>query len=195
MGIVGTTGCGKTTLVDILLGLLEFEEGSIQIDNLNVNQKNLSNWQKNLAYVPQQIFLTDDTIMANIAFGVESEEVDHERLKQVCEIAAIHDYISNELPHKYETQIGEQGVRLSGGQRQRIGLARALYKNPKILILDEATSALDNVTENSVIKNIDRIKEKITIIIIAHRLKTVKNCDKIIILEKGKLRLKESMMN
>ena len=188
LGIVGTTGCGKTTLVDILLGLLEFEEGSIQIDDLNINQKNLSDWQKNLAYVPQQIFLTDDTIMANIAFGVESEEVDHERLKQVCEIAAIHDYISNELPHKYETQIGEQGVRLSGGQRQRIGLARALYKNPKILILDEATSALDNVTENSVIKNIDRIKEKITIIIIAHRLKTVKNCDKIIILEKGKIK-------
>ena len=188
LGIVGTTGCGKTTLVDILLGLLEFEDGSIQIDNVKINQKNLSNWQKNLAYVPQQIYLIDDTIMANIAFGVEREKIDYNKLVEVCEIAEIHDYITNELPDKYETQIGEQGIRLSGGQRQRIGLARALYKNPKVLILDEATSALDNATENSIIKNINGIKEKITIIIIAHRLKTVENCDKIIILEKGKIK-------
>lgn len=188
LGIVGTTGCGKTTLVDILLGLLEFEDGSIQIDNVKINQKNLNNWQKNLAYVPQQIYLIDDTIIANIAFGVEHEEIDYNKLVEVCKIAEIHDYITNELPDKYETQIGEKGIRLSGGQCQRIGLARALYKNPKVLILDEATSALDNATENSIIKNINRIKEEMTIIIIAHRLKTVENCDKIIILEKGKIK-------
>lgn len=188
LGIVGYTGCGKTTFVDILLGLLEFNQGHIQIDDVKINQKNMNAWQKNLAYVPQQIFLVDDSIKANIAFGVKDEEVDNNKLEEVSKIVEIHNYIINELPKKYETRIGEQGIRLSGGQRQRIGLARALYKNPKILILDEATSALDNLTEYSVTKNIDNIKDKMTIIIIAHRLKTVTNCDKIIILENGRIK-------
>jgi ATP-binding cassette, subfamily B, bacterial PglK len=140
-----------------------------------------------MGYVPQHIFLSDDTIMANIAFGVEPKEINQEMIKKVSKIANLHQFVIDELPKQYQTIIGERGVRLSGGQRQRIGIARALYHNPKVLILDEATSALDNQTEQAVMEAINNLNKKITIIIIAHRLNTVKNCDIIYKLDKGQL--------
>ena len=188
LGIIGSTGCGKTTLVDLFLGLLETSEGLIKIDDLNIDNQNISAWQKYLGYVPQQIFLVDDTIEANIAFGHKKENVNQKRLEMVCKIAEINDYIMNGLPNKYESKIGEQGIRISGGQRQRIGIARALYNNPKVLILDEATSALDSITEQLVIKKLEKMEEKVTMIIIAHRIKTIEKCDNIILLENGKIK-------
>ena len=188
LGIIGSTGCGKTTLVDLFLGLLETSEGLIKIDDLNIDNKNISAWQKYLGYVPQQIFLVDDTIEANIAFGHKKENVNQKRLEMVSKIAEIYDYIMNELPNKYESKIGEQGIRMSGGQRQRIGIARALYNKPKVLILDEATSALDSITEQLVINNLEKMEEKVTMIIIAHRIKTIEKCDNIILLENGKIK-------
>jgi ABC-type multidrug transport system fused ATPase/permease subunit len=184
IGIVGSTGSGKTTTVDLILGLLDATSGKLSVDNIPINKDNLRSWQNIIGYVPQQIFLSDTTITNNIAFGFDPEKIDQDNLIRVAKLAQIHDFIVNELPNGYNTSIGEQGVRLSGGQRQRIGIARALYKNPKVLILDEATSALDNSTEKLIIDDIYNLKN-ITIIFIAHRLTTVKNCDKIFFLEKG----------
>ena len=187
VGLVGSTGCGKTTTVDIILGLLEPQKGTLEVDGKVITKQNTRAWQRSLGYVPQHIFLSDDTIMANIAFGVEPKEINQEMIKKVSKIANLHQFVIDELPKQYQTIIGERGVRLSGGQRQRIGIARALYHNPKVLILDEATSALDNQTEQAVIKAINNLNKKITIIIIAHRLNTVKNCDIIYKLDKGQL--------
>ena len=187
VGLVGSTGCGKTTTVDIILGLLEPQKGTLEVDGKVITEQNTRAWQRSLGYVPQHIFLSDDTIMANIAFGVEPKEINQEMIKKVSKIANLHQFVIDELPKQYQTIIGERGVRLSGGQRQRIGIARALYHNPKVLILDEATSALDNQTEQAVIKAINNLNKKITIIIIAHRLNTVKNCDIIYKLDKGQL--------
>jgi len=137
--------------------------------------------------VPQHIYLSDDTIAANIAFGVETEDINYDAVQKAAEISNLHEFIINELPKKYQTTIGERGVRLSGGQRQRIGIARALYHNPQVLILDEATSALDNQTERAVMDAVNNLSKSITIILIAHRLSTVKNCDKIYLFEKGQI--------
>jgi ATP-binding cassette subfamily C protein len=187
VGIVGTTGSGKTTLVDVVMGLLTPTTGEIFIDKTKVDSNNVRNWQSNLGYVPQDIFLSDNSITKNIAFGYEDEDIDVEQVKKVAEMANIHEFIENELPDKYDTIIGERGVRLSGGQRQRIGIARALYHNPEVLIFDEATSALDNVTEKSVLEAIETVSKLKTMIIIAHRLTTVENCDIVYLMDDGEV--------
>lgn len=144
-------------------------------------------WQKNIGYVPQNIYLSDDTVLANIAFGVEPGNINDAEVYRSAKIANIHDFVINELSDGYNTIVGERGARLSGGQRQRIGIARAMYHNPQLFIFDEATSALDSITENTVMEAIKKLGKKITIIIIAHRLSTVRDCEKIFLLEKGKL--------
>ena len=188
VGIVGITGSGKTTLVDIILSLLQPQKGILRVDDLEINQENNYNWQKLIGYVPQDIYLLDESIMANIAFGIDKEEVSQKSVEHAAKIANLHNFILNELPLKYETKIGERGVRLSGGQRQRIGIARALYHNPKVLILDEATSSLDDITEKTIMNEVNELRKDITIIMIAHRLSTVKKCDKIYILEDGRVK-------
>ena len=188
VGIVGETGSGKTTTIDLILGLLEAQKGTLEIDGKIVNNKNRRAWQNSIGYVPQQIYLADTTVSENIAFGVNEDEISQENVERAAKIANLHEFIINELPLKYQTIIGERGVRLSGGQRQRIGIARALYHEPKLLIFDEATSALDNVTEKSVMEAIYNKDYKITKILIAHRLSTVKRCDKIFLFDKGELK-------
>ena len=187
IGLVGATGCGKTTTVDIILGLLEPQKGTLEVDGTIVTKQNLRSWQKLIGYVPQYIFLSDDTIAANIAFGVETQDINQQLVEKASRIAELHQFVIDELPEQYQTKIGERGVRLSGGQRQRIGIARALYHNPKILILDEATNALDHQTEKAVMDAINNLNKKTTIILIAHRLNTVKNCDVIFKLDKGRV--------
>ena len=187
VGLVGSTGCGKTTTIDIILGLLEPQKGTLEVDGKVITEQNSRAWQRSIGYVPQHIYLSDDTVMANIAFGVEPKDINHDMIKKVSKIANLHQFVTDELPKQYQTTIGERGVRLSGGQRQRIGIARALYHNPKVLVLDEATSALDHQTEQEVMKAINNLNKKITIILIAHRLNTVKNCDIIYKLDKGQL--------
>ena len=187
VGLVGSTGCGKTTTINIILGLLEPQKGTLEVDGKVITEQNSRAWQRSIGYVPQHIYLSDDTVMANIAFGVEPKDINHDMIKKVSKIANLHQFVTDELPKQYQTTIGERGVRLSGGQRQRIGIARALYHNPKVLVLDEATSALDNQTEQEVMKAINNLNKKITIILIAHRLNTVKNCDIIYKLDKGQL--------
>jgi ABC-type multidrug transport system fused ATPase/permease subunit len=188
VGIVGATGSGKTTTVDVILGLLEVQKGTLEVDGQIITKKNSRSWQRSIGYVPQHIYLSDDTISANIAFGVEPKDIIQEAVEKAAKIANIHEFIIEELPKQYKATIGERGVRLSGGQRQRIGIARALYHNPKVLILDEATSALDNQTEEAVMDSVNNLSQDITIILIAHRLSTVKKCNKIFLLEKGQLK-------
>ncbi|MCZ8082604.1 MAG: ABC transporter ATP-binding protein [Rhodobacteraceae bacterium] len=185
IGIVGGTGAGKTTLIDLILGLLTPDSGEIRVDGTLVTPDNLRAWQKTLGYVPQSIFLTDDTIAANIAFGVPKEAIDRAALERAARAAALHDFVTTELAQGYDTLVGERGVRLSGGQRQRIGIARALYRSPSLLIMDEATSALDNITERVVMEAVQNIRADTTIILIAHRLTTVRGCDRIFLMEKG----------
>ena len=188
IGIVGATGSGKTTTVDIILGLLEAQQGNVEVDGKKITKKNLRAWQRSIGYVPQHIFLSDDTVAANIAFGVNPINIDQNAVERSAKIARLHEFVSSELPQKYQTTIGERGVRLSGGQRQRIGIARALYHNPQLLVLDEATSSLDNLTEQEVMEVVKSIGKEITIIMIAHRINTVKECDTIFLLQKGELK-------
>jgi len=185
IALVGATGCGKTTLVDIILGLLEPQEGEICVDGVKVSDANVKNWQKNLGYVPQSIFLTDDTIRNNIAFGIDPDHIDDQAMENAAKMANIHDFVVNELRDGYNTLIGDRGIRLSGGQRQRIGIARAIYHDPSVLILDEATSALDSLTEAAIMDAIGNLNNKKTIIMIAHRLTTVKGCDIIYMMDRG----------
>jgi ATP-binding cassette, subfamily B, bacterial PglK len=187
VGIVGGTGAGKTTLVDLVLGLLKPDSGEIRVDGAPITDQNLRAWQKTLGYVPQSIYLTDDTIAANIAFGVPHGDIDLAAVERAAKTAALHDFVLSDLPQGYDTLVGERGVRLSGGQRQRIGIARALYRDPTLLIMDEATSALDNITERVVMEAVNRIRADKTIILIAHRLTTVKTCDTIFVMERGRL--------
>jgi ABC-type multidrug transport system fused ATPase/permease subunit len=187
VGIVGSTGSGKTTVVDIILGLLQAQKGSLKVDDSLIDENNIVAWQQSIGYVPQDIFIADDTLAANIAFGVDKKNINEEHVKVAAKIANIHDFI-DKLPLKYQTTVGERGVRLSGGERQRIGIARALYSNPKVLILDEATSALDNLTEQLVMQEIHKTSSNKTIIMIAHRLSTVRKCDIIFYLEKGEVK-------
>jgi ABC-type multidrug transport system fused ATPase/permease subunit len=188
VGFVGATGSGKTTIVDIILGLLKAEKGLIKIDDTQINIENIDQWQNQLGYVPQSIYLKDDTIKSNIAFGVKDEDIDMDSVIRAAKTANIHNFIIEESENGYDSIVGDRGVRLSGGQRQRIGIARALYRNPKVLIMDEATSALDGITEEAIIEAIHNISHKLTVIMIAHRLSTVKECDKIILFEKGKIK-------
>jgi len=175
-------------MVDIILGLLEPQGGRILVDDREVTGENIQSWRRCLGYVPQSIYLADDTISNNIAFGAAPEDVDQQAVIQAAEMANIHDFIENELQKGYDTVVGERGVRLSGGQRQRIGIARALYHNPPVLIMDEATSALDGLTEAAIMDAIHSLGHKKTIIMIAHRLTTVRECDEIFIMEKGEIR-------
>ena len=187
-GIVGSTGAGKTTFVDIFLGLLDPTSGTIKIGDHQLTIDNKSNWQHCLGYVPQEIFLSDNSLAENIAFGVDKSEIEYAKVEKCARLAQIHDFVCNELPDRYDSMVGERGIRLSGGQRQRIGIARALYNDPDILVFDEATSALDSLTEKEVMHSIESLSEIKTVIIIAHRLTTVKNCNKIAILEKGRIK-------
>lgn len=190
VGIIGTTGSGKTTMVDIILGLLDPTDGTLYVDDKLITVSNKKSWQKNIGYVPQQIYLADTSIAANIAFGEDLQNIDFEAVKKAARIAELHNFIIKELPKGYDTSVGERGMKLSGGQKQRIGIARALYHNPQVLILDEATSALDNTTERKVMEAINNIGDKITVIMIAHRLSTIKKCDMIYLLEEGTIKAK-----
>jgi ABC-type multidrug transport system fused ATPase/permease subunit len=185
IGFVGTSGSGKTTLVDMILGLLKPVSGTINVDDKNVFD-DIRAWQQHIGYIPQQIFLSDNSIRRNIAFGIEDSQIDEEKIHAAINAAQLETLIQ-QLPEGLDTEIGERGVRISGGQRQRIGIARALYHNPQVLIMDEATSALDNVTEKYVIEAIERLKGNRTIITIAHRLSTVKNCDTLYLMKQGKI--------
>ncbi|WP_440676621.1 ABC transporter ATP-binding protein [Candidatus Pelagibacter sp. HIMB1593] len=185
VAFVGKTGSGKTTLIDLIIGLLEPYESKLIVDDKEINNSNVRNWQKLIGYVPQQVYLADDTITNNIAFGVNKENINMKKVEQVAKVANIYDFIINELSNGFETPVGERGVRLSGGQKQRIGIARSLYFSPKVLVLDEATSALDSITERLVMQGLKNISDEMTIITIAHRINTVKNCDIIYLLEKG----------
>ena len=186
VGIVGITGSGKSTLLDILMGLISPTEGKLIVDGSEITVNNVKAWQKNISHVPQTIFLSDASINENIAFGVPFADIDFERVKKVAKVAQISEFIEAR-DENYNALVGERGVRLSGGQRQRIGIARSLYKGSRVLIFDEATSALDNTTEELVISAINNFKKDQTIFFIAHRLTTIKNCDIIIELDKGKL--------
>ncbi|OQW30493.1 MAG: hypothetical protein A4E19_09265 [Nitrospira sp. SG-bin1] len=185
--IVGCSGGGKTTIVDVILGLLEPQGGSLSVDGIPITPRNVASWQKQLGYVPQHIYLADDTLAANIAFGVAHRDLDLDRVERAAQIANLHEFVVDELPNGYQTMVGERGVKLSGGQRQRVGIARALYSDPKVLILDEATSALDSLTEDAVTDAIRNIFHEKTIIMIAHRLRTVREADVIYLVESGSI--------
>lgn len=187
VGLIGTTGSGKSTLIDIISSLILPEKGQLMIDDEPITQNNFRAWQSHIAHVPQTIFLADSSIEENIAFGIPVNQIDFERVKLSAEKAQIADIIET-WPMKYKTRVGERGVRLSGGQRQRIGIARALYKQADVLIFDEATSALDNATELKIIKSINNLSDEITIIMIAHRLTTLKNCKRIVELDGGSIK-------
>jgi len=187
VGIAGSSGSGKSTLVDLILGLHQPQSGVIRVDEEPLTGKNLDAWRRLIGYVPQDIYLLDDTIEANIAFGIDPKQVDAAALREAALGAQILDFIEKDLPQGMQTSVGERGVRLSGGQRQRIGLARALYHRPQVLILDEATSALDHQTELAVMETIHRLQGTLTIITIAHRLSTLERCDRVIRLDKGKI--------
>ncbi|RHV51687.1 ABC transporter ATP-binding protein [Lachnospiraceae bacterium OM04-12BH] len=185
VAFVGSSGAGKSTIVDILLGLLPPQQGKILVDGMNV-YKNLRTWQKEIGYIPQTIYLSDDSIRNNVAFGIEEENIDEQAVIAALKQAQLYDFVDT-LPEGLDTCVGDRGIRLSGGQRQRIGIARALYHKPEILVLDEATSALDNDTEAAVMEAIDSLKGQKTIIIIAHRLTTIKNADTVYEVKDGKV--------
>ncbi len=185
VALVGSTGSGKTTLLDIISGILAPGRGEIRIDGRSLDSNCLRQWQSSIGYVPQSIYLTDDTIACNIAFGFAADKIRMDDVLEAAKAAKLHDFITGELPDGYSTIVGERGVRLSGGQRQRIGIARALYRKPGMLIMDEATSALDGITERAVIDAIQELSHKLTIITVAHRLTTVRDCDVIYLLDQG----------
>jgi len=186
VGIIGETGSGKSTLVDLIMGLFPPTEGGILIDKKRLNQENMKSWQANIAHVPQKVYLIDGSVSENIAYGIEKDDINLNLVKKAAKQALADDFILK-LPEKYETKVGEDGVLLSGGQRQRIGIARALYKESEVIILDEATSALDNQTERKIMNSINLLDRKKTILIIAHRLTTLKECSKIIKIKNGRV--------
>jgi ABC-type bacteriocin/lantibiotic exporter with double-glycine peptidase domain len=190
VGIIGATGSGKTTLVDLILGLINPCKGTLSVDENIINDKNKKSWQNNIGYAPQQICLSDASIAANIAFGVDDKDIDYQAVEEVAKIACLHNFVIKKLPNGYNTIVGEKGSYLSGGERQRIGIARAFYNKPGIVVLDEATNALDKLTEQLIIENIDSLKYKKTLIIISHHLSCLKKCDTIFLLEKGELKKK-----
>jgi ATP-binding cassette, subfamily B, bacterial PglK len=185
VAFVGESGAGKTTVVDVILGLLKPDSGTVLVDRQDIH-KNVSAWQKNIGYIPQFIYLADETLKNNIAFGLPEAEIDDHKVMRAIELAQL-DSLLETLPEGLDTVIGENGTRLSGGQRQRVGIARALYHNPDVLVMDEATSALDNVTEKEITKALERLKGERTIIMIAHRLTTVENCDVLYMMRDGRI--------
>lgn len=187
IGFIGATGSGKSTLLDVIMGLLPPTEGSLVIDGVAITSANHRTWQAHIAHVPQAIFLADTTIAENIAFGVHQDQIDHDRVRQAAQKAQIAQTIES-WEHQYNTLVGERGIRLSGGQRQRIGIARALYKQADVIVFDEATSALDSDTERAVMEAIENLGEELTVIIVAHRLSTLKNCTQVIELESGRIK-------
>jgi len=186
VGLVGASGSGKSTAIDLLLGLMSPQQGQLLIDDKPITEKNVRAWQNSLGFVPQSIFLADSSIRENIAFGLPPEAVDEEKVNRAANMAHLEELL-DELPHGLDTRVGERGVQLSGGQRQRIGIARALYHDADVLVLDEATSALDGITEKLVMDAIHDFSGKKTIIMIAHRLTTVRQCDSIYLLEQGRV--------
>lgn len=186
VGFVGSTGSGKSTTLDLLMGLLIPTEGRLYVDNQPIEEKKIRAWQQCIAHVPQSIYLTDATLAENIAFGVPSEMIDMEQVRQVARQAHINEFIENRVDGYYAF-VGERGIRLSGGQRQRIGIARALYRQASVLVFDEATSALDNNTEQSVMAAIEGLNRDLTILMVAHRLTTVRHCDVIVMLDRGRV--------
>ena len=188
VGFIGPSGAGKSTIIDIILCLLSPTTGDISIDSKKLNIESIPSWQNKIGYVPQSIYLLDDTLRKNIAFGIASEKIDDKRVLLAASLAQLDNFIDT-LPEKFNTVIGERGVRLSGGQRQRIGIARALYDDPPVLVLDEATSSLDIITENEVMDSVKKLQGNKTILIIAHRFSTVEHCDYIYKIEKGKIAL------
>ena len=186
VGFVGSTGSGKSTTLDLLMGLLMPTEGELLVDGQPVSGNRLRAWQRTIAHVPQSIYLADATLAENIAFGVPRDAIDLQRVQQAARQSQIADFIENR-PEGYRAYVGERGIRLSGGQRQRIGIARALYKQASVLVFDEATSALDNATEQAVIDAIESFNRDLTILLIAHRLTTVRRCDIIVELEHGRV--------
>ncbi|MGM0546876.1 MAG: ABC transporter ATP-binding protein [Bacteroidota bacterium] len=185
IAFVGPSGAGKTTMVDLILGLLDPQEGRILVDGIDISN-NLSAWQKNIGYIPQSIYLADETLRANIAFGLPKEDIDEEKVQNAVELAQLDTMVQG-LPEGLDTEIGEHGTRLSGGQRQRVGIARALYHEPDVLVMDEATSALDNITEKLITDAIESLRGERTLIMIAHRLTTVRNCDQLYFMEEGRI--------
>jgi ABC-type multidrug transport system fused ATPase/permease subunit len=185
-GFVGPTGAGKTTAIDVILGLLLPQEGRLLVDDVEITGENRHDWQAEIGYVPQSIFLADDTVAANIAFGVPEGEIDHEAVVRAAKLAHLDGFVET-LERAYDTLVGERGVRFSGGQRQRIGIARALYRDPDIVVFDEATSALDTVTERAVMEAIRTLHGQKTVLMIAHRLSTIAQCDRIFLLKDGRL--------
>ena len=186
IGLMGSTGSGKSTLLDIIMGLLIPTKGKMLIDGKEINDTNIQSWRKHIAHVPQSIYLSDASILENIAFGVPREEIDEKRVIEAAKQAQLHQFIE-ELPQGYNTFVGERGVQLSGGQRQRIGIARALYKQTSVIVLDEATSALDNKTEEAVMEAVNSLDRNLTVFMVAHRLSTLKSCDVVYKLSHGKI--------
>lgn len=187
IGIIGSSGAGKTTLVDIVAGLLKVQGGYVLLDGKRLSEENLDGWADQIGYVPQDINLINGSVAENISFGCKEDSIDFDRVEASAKLANIHDFVLNNLPKGYESLIGEVGFRLSGGLKQRIGIARALYRQPSVLIFDEATSALDNKTEKEIVDAISSLSHKMTIIVIAHRLSTLKECDMIMVLKNGKI--------
>lgn len=185
IAFVGASGAGKTTIVDVLLGLLEPQQGEILVDGKNIYES-ISAWQRNIGYIPQFIYLGDESLRQNIAFGLSDKIIDEEEVLRTVKLAQLEELVA-QLPEGLDTRVGERGTRLSGGQRQRVGIARALYNNPQVLVMDEATSALDNITEQQIIDSIENLKGERTVIMIAHRLTTVMNCDMLYFMDKGKI--------
>ena len=185
VGFVGASGAGKTTIVDVLLGLLDPTEGRVLVDGEDI-QGRMVRWQRKIGYIPQSIYLTDDTIRGNVAFGMDADEIDDDRVWAALEAAQLRDMVEG-LPERLDTFVGERGVRISGGQRQRVGIARALYRNPEVLVMDEATSALDNQTERQFVEALESLQGSHTMIVIAHRLSTVRGCDRLFMLDQGAL--------
>jgi len=187
VALVGSTGSGKTTCVDLLLGLMPPANGSHVVDGKTISGPELVGWRSQCGYVPQHIFISDDTVAANIAFGVRREDRSLAAIRRAARIAKLDKFIEGELPSEYETLVGERGVRLSGGQRQRLGIARALYRDPEVLVFDEATSALDTITERAILESIEELSGKKTIVMVAHRLSSVRNCDQIFVFDQGRV--------
>ncbi|MAV76766.1 MAG: hypothetical protein CMG02_00240 [Candidatus Marinimicrobia bacterium] len=185
IGFTGKTGSGKSTLIQTILGLLKPQSGKVKVNEKEIFN-NLDSWRKNVGYVSQNVYLLDTSIEKNIAFTLNEKEIDFNKIKSVIKISELSSFIER-LPQKSKTVVGTDGIKLSGGQKQRIGIARALYNNPKILIFDESTSALDSKTEDSVIKNLETLKNEITMIFIAHRLSTIKKCHTVFLMDDGKI--------
>ena len=186
IGIVGPSGSGKSTLVDILLGLIEPQEGFLKVDDKIIDNQNLRSWQNNIGFVAQAIFLSEGTIAENVAFGIPKNQINFEQVENALKLANLNEFVEG-LKNGVHTRVGERGVQLSGGQRQRIGIARALYHQPEILIFDEATSSLDGITEKMIMQAVHKFSGEKTIIMIAHRLKTVEKCDQIFFIDEGKV--------